>query len=279
MKIIILSLSPQSPITYKVKILNPNKRKKPLTRLLHNFTGKFRTIEEIKEKLHSEFEDVLPESSSLDVGYFDGRQSVKMSLISTKDIDAMYKARGTSNSMFLWAENGELDCDTPDAPPEKKRKKRSEKEEEIDEIYEELSSEHSDSYTVPQLRLWARMIKSGTYDDYHEPPKVPLITGKVFDSQHKREKDTMANAFASAANAIAKALTPQQQVVPQPVTSGNESTSRPTCMGISPNKSTELRMKNLQQLRLLHQLYEEGVLTDNERAEQKSFILDAMRQL
>ena len=267
-------------ITYKVKILNPvTKKKKALTRLLHNFTGKFGSVEEIKEALHSEFEDVLADSSSLDVGYFDGRQSVKMSLISTKDIDAMYKARGTSNSIFLWAENVERDCETPDAPPEKKRKKRSEKEEEIDEIYEELNLEHSDSYSVPQLRLWARMIKSGAYDDYHEPPKVPLITGKVFGNQQKREKESMVDAFASAAGAIAKALTPQQQVVPQPITSSNESTSRPTCMGISPNKSTDLRMKNLQQLRLLHQLYEEGVLTDDERAEQKLCILHAMRQL
>ena len=109
-------------------------------------------------------------------------------------------------------EPGEQDNDdTPiDVPLEKKRKRsaRHEKEEEIDEIFEQLSEEHSESYTVPQLRLWARMIKSGTYDDYHEPPKVPLITGKVYGNQNKREKDSMATAFASAADAIAKAFTP-----------------------------------------------------------------------
>ena len=48
--------------------------------------------------------------------------------------------------------------------------------------------QHADSYTVPQLRLWARMINCGTYDDYNEPPKVPLITGKIHGTPHKREE-------------------------------------------------------------------------------------------
>ena len=91
---------------------------------------------------------------------------MKMSLMSKQDIAAMYKARGSSNSVFLWVEPGEQDNDdTPiDVPLEKKRKRsaRHEKEEEIDEIFEQLSEEHSESYTVPQLRLWAHDQKPGT---------------------------------------------------------------------------------------------------------------------
>ena len=44
---------------YKVKILNPQKRKKAVTRQLHDFNGRFSTIECLKDhickELHSEF--------------------------------------------------------------------------------------------------------------------------------------------------------------------------------------------------------------------------------
>ena len=31
--------------------------------------------------------------------------------------------------------------------------------------------------SVPQLRLWARMVVTGIHDDLEEPPQVPMITG------------------------------------------------------------------------------------------------------
>lgn len=49
--------------------------------------------------------------------------------------------------------------------------------------------------------------------------------------------------------------------------------------GISPGKSTELRMKNLQQLRVLQQLYDDSIVSDKELAEQKEIVLTALRKL
>ena len=144
--------------------------------------------------------------------------------------------------------------------------KRQDKEEEIDEIYEELRSHHKDNFSVPQLRLWARMIYCGTYDDYIEPPRVPMITGS-HSQRPKKESAVMVEAFTGAAEAIAKVFSPQ------PATSSVPS------IGISPSKSTDLRMKNLQQLRLLHQLFEENVLTEKELTEQKTLILEALHKL
>ena len=44
-----------------------------------------------------------------------------------------------------------------------------------------------------------------THDDLSEPPKVPMFTGVV--SKHS-QRDSLSDAFASAATAIAKALSP-----------------------------------------------------------------------
>lgn len=46
---------------------------------------------------------------------------------------------------------------------------RRQEKEEIETIYSELKSKHSDDYTIPQLKLWARMIQCGTHDDYEDP--------------------------------------------------------------------------------------------------------------
>ncbi len=83
------------------------------------------------------------------------------------------------------------------------------------------------------------MIQCGTHDDYKDPPHVPMIT-----SEKRLKKDFLAETFAGAAEAIAKAFsTPQNRPA--------ASSSRPDSgiVGVSPGKCTDLRSKNLQQLR------------------------------
>ena len=90
------------------------------------------------------------------------------------------------------------------------------------------------------------MIQCGTHDDYKDPPHVPMITGMP---QKCLKKDSLAETFAGAAEAIAKAFsTPQNRPA--------ASSSRPDSgiVGVSPGKCTYLRSKNLQQLRFLQEL-------------------------
>ena len=53
--------------------------------------------------------------------------------------------------------------------------KRQAREKELDSIYTKLKKKHDDTYSAPQLRLWARMIISGMHDDLENPPQVPMI--------------------------------------------------------------------------------------------------------
>ena len=53
-----------------------------------------------------------------------------------------------------------------------------------------------------------------------------------------------------------------------------EKEAAPVSAGMS---SIDLRMKNFEQLRYLHSLYADGILTEEEFMEQKQSILDSLR--
>jgi len=98
-----------------------------------------------------------------------------------------------------------------------------------------------------------------------------MITG-ITPKRTKRE--TLSDALTPLANAITKAFT------------GNQACSSPEksavasqqCV-ITPAKVADVRMKNLEQLEFLVQLYEEGIRSHAEFMEQKGIILDSLRKL
>ena len=115
-----------------------------------------------------------------------------------------------------------------------------------------------------QLRLWARMIVANTHDDLDHPPKVPMITGCV---QRHPHKESLSDAFTSAASAIAKAFSPMQN------------TPLSTQVKCSPSKTVDIRMNNLEQLRCLQRVREDGILTEEEFLLQKNIVLQSLSKL
>lgn len=244
------------------------KHKTATIRQLHDFKGKFNTVKQLKSQIHKEFTDEIPTDSITDIGYFEGRQSSKIWLVSDRDVISMYQKVKKDSDIFLWIKVCESDSDDELEPVRKKR--RSSKEDEVEDLYQELRQRHEEKYTSPQLKLWARMLHCGTHGDYIDPPRVPMITGTL--PKHTK-KDSFAQALTGAAEAVVKILSPR------PISVLSESNPISANTGISPGKSTELRTQNLQQLRVLQQLHDENVLSDSELAEQKSIILDALRKL
>ena len=114
------------------------------------------------------------------------------------------------------------------------------------------------------------MIHCATHDNYDKPPCVPMFSG----SESKRPKrDSLSDVVTDGVAALCKALASQQ---PQPTPSASGSSS---VIGISPSKSVDLRMKNLQQLRYTQQLFADKILTEEEYTEQKQNILDSLCKL
>ena len=186
----------------------------------------------------------------------------------------MYSKFKADSEILLWAESvSHQDSDDSDEPERKREKStgssKKEEEDSVDIIYDKLFCKHKDSFSVPQLRLWARMSHCGMHEDYEIPPHVPMIIGNT----PRQKTNSLTEAITGAAEAVARAFSPRSTPVQT-----SSSTSH-VATGISPGKSTEIRMKNLEQLRALHQLHQENIITEKELAEQKSIILATLRKL
>jgi len=98
------------------------------------------------------------------------------------------------------------------------------------------------------------------------PPHVTAFC----KSSKKTRKETFAEAIADAAVTIKKAFSTND-----PTKSGASGVTA----GISPDKTIEFHMKNLEKLRYLQQLFHDGILNEKEFAEQKNNVLSSLRKL
>ena len=109
-----------------------------------------------------------------------------------------------------------------------------------------------------QYRLWAKTILSGVHDDMNNPPPLPMITGYASKGQKKESYNgAIASAAAGAASAVVRVLNDGPAV---PTSSCVAATPPP--IAVSPNLSVDIRMKNLEQLRYLQQLMNDGILSN-----------------
>ena len=250
------------------------------TRQIHNFNTKLGSIAELRLKLIEEFGESVPPTTDFQVGYFHGKQSAKHWMVTNDDLTLMYESIGTKkHEVLLWcdARSKELSrtsrglkkfAEATETRPPCKRKapcKRKIIEDDISETVSELKERHKSNYTMPQIRLWARMIASGNHDSFDDPPSIPTITGVAPISKRKRESSS--TVVAGVASSIASAIRP------------DVGTSSSSPAGLSPGKISDLRLKKLQELRELQQPLDLGVLTPEEFAEQKSIVLEALRKL
>ena len=209
-------------------------------------------------------------------------RSTQQWIIARVDLDAMYESAKEDVEIILWCDKKvEVPKDegsrkrkstytpTEDCTLASKVSKGEECDQELLTIVDQLKKRHSDGSTVPQLRLWAKYIQSMRHDSYEEPPNIPLITGTP-DSRKTTKKESCSDVLAGAATAIVKALkqSPKKCSTPTFVT-----------RSFSPNSHANLRRKHLEDLRTLHSLYEDGVLSVDEYKEQKQGILSTLRVL
>ena len=117
------------------------------------------------------------------------------------------------------------------------------------------------------------MLCSNLHEDMENPPDIPAFSGSV---PKKPRKESVTDVLAGAAVAFAKAFSNEKANQ----TSESASVSHsPVTSGVSPSKAIELRMKNFEQLRYLHQLYDDGILDTKEFTEQKQNILTSLQKL
>ncbi len=237
----------------------------------------------MKVHLMEKLGDHVPDTVRFSIGYFERTVSKKRWLCCQDDLEAMYEVYKHGGEITLWCD-AKKSLPTNDEQPgtsTHKRKqdnplpsKRQEKEEQVDSVYSDLKEKHGNKYENPKLRLWARMIAGGLHDSTDEPPAVPAFHG----GEPKRRKESFAGALTGAVEAIVRYVDKKSPEGP-PTEPASQTSHSVTLMGVSPGKAANLRMRNLEQLRYLQGLYEDNILSDQELAEQKRIILDALRKL
>ena len=240
-----LSSPPLAAYTYKVKIINPQKKSEISTRYLNKVSSRLCSVSELRQKIKEEFGDKVSSSPDFNVEYTEGTQQVKISLVSSDDLHRMYQQHSQGGTISLWYDGH---CDGTRSGKRKQDEPasgRKANEQEVDNVYKDLRDKHGTLYDSPKLRLWARMISSGIHDDYDTPPDVPMFSTP---SAKKARKEPLSEALSTAAIALAKSLdksNPSNSVV---------SLGGLNPQGVSPGKSVDLRMKNYEQLRYLKKL-------------------------
>ena len=123
---------------------------------------------------------------------------------------------------------------------------------------------------------WSRMICTSLHDDTEKPPNIPAFGATT----KKPRKESVTDAIIGAAATVIKALrTPVVNCSSDSKVNAEPDSNVTPVTGISPGKAVELRMKNLEQLRYLQNLFEDGILNEKEYVEQKQSILSSLRKL
>lgn len=103
----------------------------------------------------------------------------------------------------------------------------------------------------------------------------------IMEKQEKKSKKDFSESLADCAVAIVKALQPQ---LSQAAATSAPPTSAPIKFGpdnhgISPGKKVNLRSQYLAQLKTLQNLRDDGVLTQEEFADEKAIVLKNLKSL
>ncbi len=279
-----------SPLSYRVRIINPKNKRDYMDLTWHKMSERFDSAVQLKQRLIESFSEYVPSTLEFQVGYLEGRGSQKRWIVRSEDLETMYDSNYVNDVIKLWCDGkskdgargqkhrNEAESDEPptkrirDEPPTK----RDRQAEEEREIRTKLEKKHGDKYTGPQYTLWAKFITMGRHDTYDDPPSIPLMTGEQ-RGRPKQNKETISDALAGAATAITNALTGKGKLAQSPVASSKDFLS--SSHGLSPNNQANLRRKHLEDLRMLSQLFDDGVLTHDEFKEQKQSILSGLKKL
>lgn len=275
--------SSQPPTTnpsyaYKVKIINPNKKSDVSVRHLHECSTKFESVMALRIKLIESFKESVPNTVDFNVGYYEGSQQAKIWLVVPEDLEKMYERYAQGGAITLWCD-GRSDDGNDNARKRKRDNETSKKhsieenERDVDEVYKKLLDTHGSKWDSPRLRLWARCISTEHHSSYEDPPDLPAFK----EPETKKRKESLTDALAGAAVAFASAMSGGSQN--QVCRSAHLQESGPSVAAVSPGKTVELRMKNYEQLRVVQQLYDDGIIDDKEFAEQKQNILTFLRKI
>ena len=74
-----------------------------VVRYLHNFSSRFESATVLRVKLVEQFQELVPDNLSFNIGYYEGRKSLKIWLMSKEDFTTMY-VKCPKGEITLWCD-------------------------------------------------------------------------------------------------------------------------------------------------------------------------------
>ena len=136
------SLASDKTYAYKVRIINPTKRSDVLVRQLNNFSARFLSVADLRNKLREEFQEQVSGTADFNVGYCEGSQQARVWLVTPDDLNSMYLRYDKGGPVTLWCDGKSSENGGEDHHGKRKRDsgvgRYQEKEEKVESIYKEL---------------------------------------------------------------------------------------------------------------------------------------------
>ena len=146
--------------SYKVKIINLNKKSDVAVFYLNDFSTTFESVTSLRVKLIETFKEQVPNTLDFNVGYYEGSQQAKIWLLTADDLKTFYQKFPKGGQVTLW-------CDGRSQGTEGARKRkreesnseaggtsganRLENEQKVEETFKKLLDKHAASWDTPHL--------------------------------------------------------------------------------------------------------------------------------
>ncbi len=227
----------------------------------------------LKEKLQEAFPQEISSTADCQMGYF-VKSNTKRWIVEKKDLSVMYESFDIGSDITLWCDGIRESGNTGGEPPSKKRKTDGQAvvSDTVvdDENFKKLKEKHPDM-SCPKLRLWAKLISKGRYDDFENVPPIPLLQDD--SSLSTKKKNCASDALVDAVTAFAQVFK-SPNVTPQKISCPTQISSK-----LSPMKYAQLRRSSLEDLKTLKNLCEEDIISESEFAEEKERVLTTLKSL
>ena len=287
------SQSTPTQTNFHIKVLNPSNKRDGKTHTLRNILQEdLDSPNKIKNVIFSQCgEEVVPLPQDMEIGYFHG--SSKFWINNRLDVSDAWKLVSEGEKVTLWCTGVDRSCSKKRALNEEsqaghssestKKQKMSKQEERratTEEYLAKLKDKHADKFTQFQFKLWAEMLTSGVHTDIDVPPAASMF-GR--ESKKGRAPESVSTDLSAAVvDMVSVVSTLSQALSTSAQTQLNRlqtSCSRPSLATWSPLKRAELRSMYLKQMTELRQLYDSGILSEEEYVEQRVELVDLLRQL
>ena len=282
---------PPTQSNFHIKVLNPsNKRDSKMHTLRNILQEDLDSPSKIKDMIFAQCgKEVVPPPPDMEMGYFHG--SSKFWINNRLDVNDLWKLVNEGEKVTFWCTGIERSCDRKRAlneesqasqPSENTKKAKNSKQDErrakTEEYETKLKDKHGDKFTSFQFKLWTEMLTSGVHTDLDVPPAASMF-GRETKKAKAPQKDSSDLSAAvvdmvSVVSTLSQALsTSAQAQLNRPHTSSSHPVSW------SPMKRAELRSMYLKQMTELRQLYDDGILSEEEYEEQRLELVESLRQL